>query len=76
MAGYAWSWILLLCCLVFKRGFHNGKPVFFSLFYSDQKMSKRKKADARKYAQAEGVTLPPSEEICPSGGSNSPAVGA
>ena len=30
----------------------------------------------RKYAQAEGVTLPPSEEICPSGGSNSPVVGA
>ena len=30
----------------------------------------------RKYARAEGVTLPPSEEICPSGGSNSSAVGA
>ena len=30
----------------------------------------------RKYARAEGVTLPPSDEICPSGGSNSPAVGA
>jgi hypothetical protein len=30
----------------------------------------------RKYARAEGVTLPPSEEICPSGGSNSPAIGA
>ena len=28
-----------------------------------------------KYALAEGVTLPPSEEICPSGGSNSPAIG-
>ena len=31
---------------------------------------------ARKYARAEVVTLQPSEEICPSGGSNSPAVGA
>ncbi len=30
----------------------------------------------RKYAHAEGVTLPPSEELCPSGGSNSPAAGA
>ena len=30
----------------------------------------------RKYARAEGVTLPPSEELCPSGGSNSPAAGA
>jgi hypothetical protein len=30
----------------------------------------------RKYARAEGVTLPPSEDLCPSGGSNSPAVGA
>ena len=30
----------------------------------------------RKYARAEGVTVPPSEEICPSGGSNSPAFGA
>jgi hypothetical protein len=30
----------------------------------------------RKYAHAEGVTLLPSEEICPSGGSNSLAVGA
>jgi hypothetical protein len=29
----------------------------------------------RKYARAEGVTLPPSEELCPSGGSNSPAAG-
>ena len=35
-------------------------------------------ADAivRKYARAEGVTLPPSEELCPSRGSNSPAAGA
>ncbi len=38
------------------------------LFFSSDKM--------RKYARAEGVTLPPSEEICPSGGSNSPTVGA
>jgi hypothetical protein len=30
----------------------------------------------RKYARAEGVTLPPSEELCPSGGSNSPTAGA
>ena len=30
----------------------------------------------RKYARAEGVTLPPSKELCPSGGSNSPAAGA
>ncbi len=30
----------------------------------------------RKYAQVEGETLPPTEEICPSGGSDSPAVGA
>ena len=30
----------------------------------------------RKYARVEGVTLPPSEVLCPSGGSNSPAVGA
>ena len=30
----------------------------------------------RKYARAEGVTLPPSDEICPSGGSNSPTIGA
>ena len=30
----------------------------------------------RKYARAEGLTLPPSEELCPSGGSNSPAAGA
>jgi hypothetical protein len=29
----------------------------------------------RKYAHVEGVTLPPSEDLCPSGGSNSPAVG-
>ena len=30
----------------------------------------------RKYARVGGVTLPPSEEICPSGGSNSPVAGA
>ncbi len=30
----------------------------------------------RKYACAEGVTLLPSEDLCPSGGSNSPAAGA
>jgi hypothetical protein len=30
----------------------------------------------RKYVCAEGVTLPPSEDLCPSGGSNSPAAGA
>ena len=30
----------------------------------------------RKYARVEGVTLPPSEDLCPSGGSNSPAAGA
>jgi hypothetical protein len=30
----------------------------------------------RKYARAEGVILPPSEELCLSGGSNSPATGA
>ena len=30
----------------------------------------------RKYARVEGVTLPPSEEICPSRGSNSPTAGA
>ena len=30
----------------------------------------------RKYAHAEGATLPLSEEIPPSGGSNSPAIGA
>ncbi len=29
-----------------------------------------------KYARVEGVTLPPSEDLCPTGGSNSPAVGA
>ena len=32
--------------------------------------------DMRKYARMPGVTLPPSENLCPSGGSNSPAVGA
>jgi hypothetical protein len=32
--------------------------------------------ELRKYDRAEGVTLPPSEEIFPSRGSNSPAVGA
>ncbi len=30
----------------------------------------------RKYARVEGVTLPLSEDLCPSGGSNSPAVRA
>ncbi len=34
------------------------------------------RTELRKYARAEGVTLPPSEELCPSGGSNSPAAGA
>jgi hypothetical protein len=30
----------------------------------------------RKYARVEGVTLPPSEDLCPGRGSNSPTVGA
>ncbi len=34
------------------------------------------KSWVRKYARVEGVTLPPSEDLCPSGGSNSPAAGA
>ncbi len=32
--------------------------------------------DMRKYARAEGVTLPPSEELCPSEGSHSLAAEA
>ena len=48
----------------------------WNLFFLKGKPNKKENGELRKYARAEGVTLPPFEEISPSGGSNSPTVGA
>ena len=59
-----------------RGGFLNGCPNLLAKEVSRYLNPSPATAKVRKYARAEGVTLPPSEDLCPSGESHSPAAEA